>query len=89
MFPFWEIAIAPALDAIGARRVVEIGALRGETTELMLDRLGPDAELHVIDPVAGVRSRRARAAASRAGTSSTATSATTCSPDARRRWTPR
>ncbi len=51
MFPFWEVAIAPVFDAVGARRVVEIGAARGETTVLMLERLGPDAELHVIDPV--------------------------------------
>ena len=51
MFPFWDLAIAPIIEAVGARRVVEIGALRGETTELMLDRLGPDVELHVIDPV--------------------------------------
>ena len=51
MFPLWEVAIAPVLRAAGARRVVEIGALRGETTALMLDGLGPDAELHVIDPV--------------------------------------
>ena len=51
MFPFWDVAIAPVLDAAGAKRVVEIGALRGETTVLMLERLGPDAELHVIDPV--------------------------------------
>ncbi|MGZ4716432.1 MAG: CmcI family methyltransferase [Acidimicrobiales bacterium] len=36
---------------MNARRVVEIGALRGENTVLMLDRLGPDTELHVIDPV--------------------------------------
>jgi cephalosporin hydroxylase len=50
MFPFWELVIAPALDAIGAKRVVEIGALRGETTVLVLEHLGPDAELHVIDP---------------------------------------
>src|SRR2546430_4006107 len=50
MFPFWDVVIAPALDAIGAKRVVEIGALRGETTVLMLEHLGPDAELHVIDP---------------------------------------
>ena len=28
-----------------------MGALRGENTELMLDRLGPGVELHVIDPV--------------------------------------
>ena len=34
-----------------ARRIVEIGALRGETTALMLEKLGPDTELHVIDPV--------------------------------------
>ncbi|MGZ4680930.1 MAG: TylF/MycF/NovP-related O-methyltransferase, partial [Acidimicrobiales bacterium] len=51
MFPFWELAVAPVLDAVNARRVVEIGALRGENTVLMLDRLGPDTELHVIDPV--------------------------------------
>ena len=41
----------PVLTAAGASRIVEIGALRGETTELMLERLGPEAELHVIDPV--------------------------------------
>ncbi len=51
MFPFWEKVVAPVLEAAGARRVVEIGALRGEQTRLILDRLGPDAELHVIDPV--------------------------------------
>ena len=50
MFPFWDVVIAPVLDAIGAKRVVEIGALRGETTAHMLDHMGPDAELHVIDP---------------------------------------
>ena len=50
MFPFWEIAIAPVLDAVRPRTVIEIGALRGETTTLMLERLGADAELHVIDP---------------------------------------
>jgi cephalosporin hydroxylase len=50
MFPLWDVAIAPVLHAAHARRVVEIGALRGETTERMLDDLGPDAELHVIDP---------------------------------------
>ena len=51
MFPFWETVIAPVLDAAGARRIVEIGALRGENTQLMLDHLGADAELHVIDPL--------------------------------------
>jgi cephalosporin hydroxylase len=52
VFPFWDIAIVPVLKAAGAKRVVEIGALRGETTTLLLDELlDPDAELHVIDPV--------------------------------------
>ena len=88
MFPFWDVAIAPVLDAAGARRVVEIGALRGETTEQMLDDLGPDAELHVIDPVPDFDPARARAAASRAATSSTRRSASTCCPRSRR-WTPR
>ncbi len=51
MFPFWDVAIAPVLRAMEAKRIVEIGALRGETTVRMLDELGPEAELHVIDPV--------------------------------------
>ena len=51
MFPLWDVAIAPVLRAAQVRRVVEIGALRGETTVRMLDDLGPEAELHVIDPV--------------------------------------
>jgi cephalosporin hydroxylase len=51
MFPLWDAAIAPVLHAAGVTRVVEIGALRGETTVKMLHDLGPDAELHVIDPV--------------------------------------
>ena len=51
MFPFWKTVIEPILRASDARRVVEIGALRGETTVLALDALGPEAELHVIDPL--------------------------------------
>lgn len=51
MYPFWKIAIEPAIRAADARRVVEIGALRGDTTTRMLESLGPDAEFHVIDPV--------------------------------------
>jgi cephalosporin hydroxylase len=51
MFPLWDVAIAPLLHAAQARRIVEIGAFRGETTERVLDDLGPDAELDVIDPV--------------------------------------
>ncbi|HRW36824.1 MAG TPA: CmcI family methyltransferase [Aquihabitans sp.] len=50
MFPLWEVAIAPVLTASRARRVVEIGALRGENTVQLLDALGPECELHVIDP---------------------------------------
>ena len=50
MFPLWEDVVAPVIDAVGARRVVEIGALRGETTTRMLKRLGAECELHVIDP---------------------------------------
>ena len=53
MFPLWDVAIAPVLAASRSRRVVEIGAERGETTTLILDLLGPDSELHVIDPVPG------------------------------------
>src|SRR5882762_1215141 len=51
MFPFWKTVIEPIMRASGARRVVEIGALRGETTVLALDALVADAELHVIDPL--------------------------------------
>ena len=51
MYPFWKIAIEPIIRAADARRVVEIGALRGDTTARMLDGLGADAEFHVIDPV--------------------------------------
>jgi hypothetical protein len=51
MYPFWNDILAPVIEAAGARRVVEVGALRGENTEQMLERLGPDVELHVIDPL--------------------------------------
>ena len=51
MFPFWEVAVAPVLEAAAAKRITEIGALAGQNTELMLKRLGPTVELHVIDPV--------------------------------------
>ena len=50
MFPLWDEVIEPVLRSSGARRVVEIGALRGENTVKVLAALGPDAELHVIDP---------------------------------------
>jgi cephalosporin hydroxylase len=51
MYPFWDPVVWPILQAVRARRIVEIGALRGETTALMLEQLGPETELHVIDPV--------------------------------------
>ena len=51
MYPFWDLAVWPLIQAARARRIVEIGALRGETTVLMLETLGEDTELHVIDPV--------------------------------------
>jgi hypothetical protein len=51
MYPFYDDIIEPLLADAGARLVVEIGALRGDTTERMLGTLGPGAELHVIDPV--------------------------------------
>ena len=50
MEPLWEIAIAPIFRAAAPRRVLEIGALRGETTRLALEALGPESELHAIDP---------------------------------------
>jgi cephalosporin hydroxylase len=51
MYPFWDNVVLPVLTAAGAKRIVEIGALRGDTTVRMLEGLGPNAELHVIDPV--------------------------------------
>jgi cephalosporin hydroxylase len=51
MFPFWNKIVQPALVAAGATRVVEIGAERGWTTVQMLNTLGPESELHVIEPV--------------------------------------
>ena len=50
MFPLWDDVIAPVIDAVVPRRIVEIGALRGETTVRMLKGLGSQCELHVIDP---------------------------------------
>ena len=51
MFPLWEDVVGPVLGAARPRLVVEIGALRGENTELLLSRLPADAELHVVDPL--------------------------------------
>ena len=50
MFPYWDIAIAPVLEASEVQRLVEIGALRGDNTRQIIERLGPGAELHVVDP---------------------------------------
>jgi cephalosporin hydroxylase len=51
VYPFWDFAVWPVIQAAEAKRIVEIGALFGNTTELMLERLGEGVELHVIDPV--------------------------------------
>jgi len=50
MVPLWDIAVAPIFDAASPRRVLEVGALRGETTRLVLAALGPESELHAVDP---------------------------------------
>ena len=51
VYPLWDPVIAPVIEASGARRVLEIGALQGETTVKMLESLGPESEVHVIDPI--------------------------------------
>jgi cephalosporin hydroxylase/glycosyltransferase involved in cell wall biosynthesis len=51
VFPLWDDVIEPVIRAARARCIVEIGALRGETTVRMLKHLGAGTELHVIDPV--------------------------------------
>jgi len=51
VYPLWKTAVEPVLTAAEAKRVVEIGALRGDTTVRLLDLLGPESELHVIDPL--------------------------------------
>ena len=51
MYPLWDDVISPVLLPADARRIVEIGALRGENTRFLLENLGHEVELHVIDPV--------------------------------------
>src|SRR5689334_3410803 len=51
MYPLWDLVVEPVIEATEARRVLEIGALQGETTVKMLEALGPESEVHVIDPV--------------------------------------
>jgi cephalosporin hydroxylase len=51
MFPLWQDVVGPVIGAARPRQVVEIGALRGENTELLLAALPDDAILHVIDPL--------------------------------------
>src|ERR687897_765833 len=50
MYPLWSTIVESAVVAAGATRVVEIGAQRGKTTLQLLHLLGPDSEVHVIDP---------------------------------------
>ncbi len=78
MYPFWDSVVWPILQTAGARRIVEIGALRGDTTVLMLERLGRRGRAARHRSGARVRPGRARSSGSRAATSSTATSATMC-----------
>jgi cephalosporin hydroxylase len=51
MYPLWDTVVEPALLASGAKRVIEVGALRGDTTVHLLELLGPESELHVVDPL--------------------------------------
>lgn len=50
VYPIWDAVVAPLIEATAPSRIVEIGALRGDTTVRPLASLGPDVELHVIDP---------------------------------------
>ncbi len=51
MWPFWEHAIEPLLDAAGARTVVEVGAEQGRTTRPLLVRAARvGGVVHAIDP---------------------------------------
>jgi hypothetical protein len=50
VFPFWDIVIEPLIEAADPKVVVEIGALRGDTTVRLFESLDPGAELHVVDP---------------------------------------
>lgn len=51
MFPFWDDVVAPLIQAASPRVVVEIGALRGDSTTRLLGTLARDCVVHVIDPV--------------------------------------
>ncbi len=46
MFPFWEVAVAPVLQAADVRRLVEIGALRGENTRQEIIKAAHDLFIH-------------------------------------------
>jgi hypothetical protein len=50
MFPFWHDVVAPIIEAAGARRIVEVGALRGDQTEGkdMLLRLSEDIRIDTL-----------------------------------------
>lgn len=51
MLAFWESLLAPLLDALEPRRILEIGADKGTTTRVLLERAeAHGAVLHVIDP---------------------------------------
>jgi GT2 family glycosyltransferase/glycosyltransferase involved in cell wall biosynthesis len=51
MRAFWESLLGPLIDALEPRRILEIGADKGTTTEALLERAeAHGAVLHVIDP---------------------------------------
>jgi cephalosporin hydroxylase len=51
VLPFWDIAVEPLIRAAGVKTVLEIGARRGRVTLKLIEALGDDAELHVVEPL--------------------------------------
>jgi GT2 family glycosyltransferase len=51
MLAFWEALLEPLIEAVGPRRIVEVGADKGTTTRALLAWAEPhEATVHVIDP---------------------------------------
>ncbi len=59
---FWDFLIRPALEASGAREIVEIGSEGGKHTQRLLDWCASrGARLHVIEPVPAYDAEKLRA----------------------------